>query len=74
MPTLTKKDFQMVAGILHRVRKQVEVDDAADGPPELLWRFDEEVIRYVCDDLAATNPAFDRDRFITAVHTGKETR
>jgi hypothetical protein len=74
MPSLTKKDFQMVAGVLHRVRENIRRADEVDGGQS--WggiEFDNYVVPLIADDLGRTNPAFDRQRFINAVETGKET-
>jgi hypothetical protein len=70
MPSLTKKDFQMVAGVLHRVRAEYE---KRGQPFAYVVEEVDDVVHMIAVDLARTNPAFDRQRFINAVETGKET-
>jgi hypothetical protein len=59
---MTKKDYQALAGVLHR---------ALGHSSTLQWCAD---VSAVADTLAADNPRFDRETFITACETGDVMR
>ena len=70
---MTKKDFQAIARALHSIRP---AGKDADGIHEYkaefarvdYWR---PTVGMVADVLAASNPRFDRVRFIEACETGR---
>ena len=60
----TRKDYRKVAGILHRITKEVEVDVAATYTAT-------SITVALADYFAEDNELFDRQRFLEAVETGK---
>ncbi|MGA0610067.1 hypothetical protein [Caldimonas sp. KR1-144] len=62
MPRYTKKDFEMVADVLKRARKAV----LRTGDTHVSAQFDVFFVPAICDELAETNPKFDRKRFAAA--------
>lgn len=67
--TWTRKDFQQLAGVLHRTRNTVR----DSGSQANLDGFDRTVLPAIVHQLASTNTRFDPMRFTQAVVTGKET-
>ena len=67
--TWTRKDFQYLAGVLHRTRNFV----LTTGDQAALQNFDSKVMPSICCQLVSTNTRFDSVRFTQAVVTGKET-
>ena len=65
----TRKDFQQLAGVLHRTRNAVR----DSGSQTTLDDFDRMVLPAITRQLAGTNTRFDPMRFTQAVVTGKET-
>mgnify|MGYP001199867176 CR=1 FL=1 len=67
--TWTRKDFQQLAGVLHRTRNAVR----DSGSQANLDDFDRMVLPTIVRELTSTNTRFDPMRFTQAVVTGKET-
>lgn len=67
--TWTRRDFQQLAGVLHRTRNAVR----DSGSQADLDGFDRVVLPAIVRELAGTNTRFDSMRFTQAVETGKET-
>lgn len=67
--TWTRKDFQYLAGVMHRSRTAL----MRTGDSHVLAQFDVMFLPLVCEELAEANPRFDSERFTQAVVTGKET-
>lgn len=62
---MTKKDFQALARALHLAMPLI---DAEPYNRKNTWL---RCVKYVADVCAASNPRFDRARFIEACETGK---
>ena len=60
----SRKDYRKVAGILHRITKEVEADVAATYTAT-------SITVALADYFAEANELFDRERFLEAVETGK---
>lgn len=67
--TWTRRDFQLLAGVLHRTRNAVR----DSGSQADLDGFDRMVLPAIVRQLANTNTRFDPMRFTQAVETGEET-
>lgn len=65
----TRRDFQQLAGVLHRTRNAVR----DSGSQANLDNFDRMVLPAIVRQLAGTNTRFDPMRFTQAVETGEET-
>lgn len=59
---MTKAHFEYIADLLARSRKAV----TRTGDSHVLAQFDTMFIPMVANELAETNPAFNKDRFIAA--------
>ena len=62
MTTLTRQHFETIADVMHRARTAV----MRTGDTHVLAQYDVFFIPMVADELAHTNPKFNRDRFIQA--------
>lgn len=62
---MTRRDFQLIADALRRSRPM-----SAEYEPvsNVQWQ---ETVRVMSDHLAATNPRFDRARFVAACETAR---
>ena len=67
--TMSKKDYQVIADLLHRTRQGI----TRHNPGLFLMQFDLSFLPMVADELAETNPRFDRQRFINAVINGADS-
>ena len=67
--TWTRRDFQQLAGVLHRTRNAVR----DSGSQADLDGFDRMVLPAIVRQLANTNTRFDPMRFTQADETGEET-
>jgi hypothetical protein len=61
---MTRKDFQLIAETI-RTMPTFEATAQADGPEIEVLRFSALCNRFA-EELATTNPRFDKDRFIAA--------
>lgn len=57
---MTRKDFELIAAIVRETVADPDIDDCVKGPMTY------HLSRKFANALAATNPAFDRDRFLVA--------
>ena len=55
---MTRKDYVLIAAALDAARRASNDDDVQEGVTF--------AARHLCIDLAATNPRFDRERFLEA--------
>ena len=64
---MSKKDFELIARVLKRCRADSEYHTALSGPQRraAVASIDNASIDFA-DELAATNPRFDRERFLRA--------
>ena len=67
--TWTRRDFQQLAGVLHRTRNAVR----DSGSQADLDGFDRMVLPAIVRQLSSTNTRFDPMRFTQDVETGDET-
>lgn len=65
---MTKRDFEHIADILHRVSTGLNrVCDSQIDPFTFRMQFELSFVPMVTDELATTNPRFNREKFIQAV-------
>ena len=60
---MTKKDFELIAGTIRDLRL---ADDTIEPPRQISEVHRQFVARRFANDLRATNPLFDRARFLKA--------